>query len=674
MITFILINIFLGITFFLFNIALKTKKGMNLFWLRTAQSLVLLSIILPFGFQFLPAKKITPTEVPTIVENAEILPIKKTQEKTVILIKETQKQIQQIDQKININFIFLFRTFYLIGLAFFIARALYNYYKIKVLLNESTLLKQFKKLKIVVSADVLVPFSVRTLTRYWVIFPISSLENKRDAEIILQHELQHHRQGDTSWALLIEVLHAIFYFNPAMSLWKNCIIELQEFSCDEALIGLKNVSSREYGSCLLRVAETALLNRHMYAGTTSMAQVFKNSKHFKAFLLRRIEMIMQKELQEKKSKRNWISICTGLLLIFITTTLSYAATKIIQKDPNAINSGKIVVDAEIQKIADEKLEKALKDPMFTAGFVIVSDPISGKILAVANTDKTGKLKGHWALSQSFAQASLGKTFIIAEALEKNITTPEDTHNCENGKYVYKGKTYYEWKKEGFDKLSTTQTLAVSSNLCSIKIAEKLGDAGIKSLSSKFGFGEESIIKDFPEAKVGDPVTINEQFIPRASMGYAFRSSPLEVVQGFGAVINGGKLMKPIMANENSSEVIRHVLSAENSQKMKTILEEVVKSGTAKDTASSRFYTTAGKTASATIDTFLSDNLKGNERPNFAAFIGFAPVKNPRVEIFVGLVKADSKNSGAHGGAHAAPVFKDVAENVLAHMKVAPDKI
>lgn len=131
-------------------------------------------------------------------------------------------------------------------------------------------------------------------------------------------------------------------------------------------------------------------------------------------------------------------------------------------------------------------------------------------------------------------------------------------------------------------------------------------------------------------------------------------------------------MKPIMGDE-SSEMIRRVISEDSSQKMKEILKEVVLSGTAKGSAESSFYSTAGKTASSVLELSKYRKFKGNERPNFAAFIGFSPMNNPQIQVFVGMIKEDLRNNGAHGGEHAAPVFKEVAENVLAFMKVSPDK-
>jgi beta-lactamase regulating signal transducer with metallopeptidase domain len=586
--------------------------------------------------------------------------------------KTAPEKVAVIENSINVDYRRFFLALWILGIAFFAARFVKNYINLRNLLISSVVFKTTKKLKIVVSDNVNVPFSVRMFKFYWVVIPVELLNTRTDFSLAIKHELQHHRQGDTLWAVLIEVLACILFFNPIIYFWKNTIIEFQEFSCDEALTGQEDVTSHDYGSCLLRVAETALTNRQVYAGTTSMAVVFKNSKYFKTFLLRRIEMIVK----EKKSTSKWIPICTGLMLAVLTVSLAYGVEKVSRSRQKAINKGTLVVDNDIQKIANDALDKALLNTRFSEGFIIVADPVSGKILAVANKDNKNIKKGNWALSLLMEPASIEKTFVIAQALEKNATNADEVHQCENGKYKYKGQLYRDWKEVGWKSLTTSETLAISSDICTIKIGEKLGETALEEMVQNYGFGEDGTAKDFPEARVGDTPQADDQFIPKVALGYAFRNSPLEIMQAFGAIANGGNLMKPIMANSQKSETIRRVLSAENSLKMKALLQDVVVSGTGKN-ALSPFYTTAGKTASARLNDYMGIDWYGvnKKHANLAGFIGFAPVNNPRVQVFVGLIDPDTdrNKTGAHGGEHAAPVFKDVTESILAFMKVAPDK-
>ncbi|MBY0415885.1 MAG: hypothetical protein K2Q18_17060, partial [Bdellovibrionales bacterium] len=490
MMTFLQINLLLVISYLLFfgvqkiERLFKFNSSHNLF-LRCAQFLVILSLSAPVLMKFVPVKKL-PTyqsHFPVVSEYDESKLIVATN-KFNSFVKSAPTAVK-IDQKsMSIDYKMILIVLYAIGFIYFFVKLAINYLKLKKLLDNATVFKQTKKLKIVVSDTVTVPFSVKMLWLYWVVIPVDLLNYKNDLSFAIRHELQHHRQGDTVWAVFIEILTCVLFFNPTIYLWKSTIIEFQEFSCDESLTGQEDILSHDYGSCLLRVAETALTNRQTYAGTTSMAAVFKNSKYFKTFLLRRIEMIVK----GKKSTSKWVPICTGIVIALCTITFSYGVEKVLVSKTSPVNLEKLILDEDIQKIANDSLEKALKDPQFSAGFVIVSNPNTGKILAVANIDKKMRLKNHWALSQLFEPASIGKTFIIAEALDKNLTTPETPFKCENGKYKYKGRIYYDWKDEGFNELTTTQTLASSSNSCSMKIAEIVGSAGLKAMTEKFGFG------------------------------------------------------------------------------------------------------------------------------------------------------------------------------------------
>jgi cell division protein FtsI (penicillin-binding protein 3) len=350
-----------------------------------------------------------------------------------------------------------------------------------------------------------------------------------------------------------------------------------------------------------------------------------------------------------------------------------AEQSIRQTNENSVNEGKVIVDPEIQRIADSVLSKFLAKEKAKAGFAIVADPMTGKILAVANVDTTQKLSGYWALSELFEPASVLKTLVAAEAIDRGLTTPDEKISCENGKYRYGDRVYHDWHKAGWDYLTTTQTIALSSDICSIKLGERVGAQGLLTMLENFGFGPGGSAKDFPGARSGrlppkdDPE--HPRLVPYVSEGAGLDVSPIEMVQAYGAIANGGKLMKPLPANASDSEsqVIRQVLSPEAAEKTKMILREVVLAGTGSPHGESKLYSTAGKTATSHYPRFMP--FDGD--PDYANFIGFAPVKNPRVEVYVGIRDPES-HDGAHGSSHAAPVFKEIAEAVLQHMKVAPD--
>lgn len=270
---------------------------------------------------------------------------KDTKLKINSFVKNAPVKVEIIEDSFSIDYKRIALTLWILGIFFFGIRFLKNYFKLRRLLLESIIFKQSRKLKIVISENISVPFSVRMFKSYWVVIPVDLLNSRTDLSLAIKHELQHHRQGDTLWAVVIEVLLCVLFFNPAIYLWKNTIIEFQEFSCDEALTGQEDVLSHDYGNCLLRVAETALINRQVYAGTTSMAVVFKNSKYFKTFLLRRIEMIVK----EKKSTSKWIPVCTGFMLAVLTVSLAYGVEKVARARQKAVNKGTLVQFIQVKQ-------------------------------------------------------------------------------------------------------------------------------------------------------------------------------------------------------------------------------------------------------------------------------------------------------------------------------------
>lgn len=462
--------------------------------------------------------------------------------------------------------------FLLTGSLTCVARLLRNYFRLKNLIQDASPIRTLGQVSIVISDLAVVPFSTRIRRRSWVVLPANILQRANDFRLAVRHELQHHRQRDTVWANFIEILICFFFANPAIFLWKREIIELQEFLCDEALISHKRISSHEYGICLVRVAETALRAHPIYAGTTCMAATFRNPFYFKSLLRRRIEMFAN---HKKPRSTRWAGGLIGIAAVTLTIALAYGAEQSMRKNEiQPVNPGVAVVDPTIQKIAEAALGEAIKAQKAKGGFAIVAEPSSGKILAVANIDPTNKLSGRWALGQALEPASIAKTLVAAQAIESGLTTPQEKHLCENGNYRYGGRIYHDWKEGGWNQLTTEETIAFSGDICAIKIGEKVGAEGLVRMLNDFGFGPEGTAKSFPEARPGVLPPLGNPYypdvVPSVSAGFGFKATPIELVQAYGAIANGGNLMRPLSANANPSEgqVIRRVLSPKNAETVK----------------------------------------------------------------------------------------------------------
>jgi len=686
------INLLLAVSYAVFKLSqtitvkLKTQPSFQA-TTRIAQILILASIAVPLIFALMPTQNLprlqfTPVQPLSdgvgIVLRTKAAP--RIQAALPDFVKTNEHQsLFSIFEKSKPAILKLLLLLLTLGFGLMSLRLLKNLRHLKNIITDSSMIRKIGKVVIFVSDSVTIPLSTLIGRHAVILVPPNIVSNSKDLRIAIRHELQHHRQWDTAWAIHIEFLICAFYANPAIYFWKRQIIELQEFSCDEALIGRRGVLSQDYGGCLIRVAEAALGNREMPVGTAGMAAGSKNSRYFKSFLRRRIEMFT-----ERSSRRRTLSVAMafGTLSLLTTVAVAYGAQQVLRPRLPAIpNPGHAVFDPNVQSIAQNALESAIKSYGAKAGFVLVSDPVTGRLLAVANVAKDPQKQGKpWSLSYLLEPASAMKGITVAAAADRHVISMDEQFNCENGTYVYGHNRINDWTP--FQSLSATDTLAQSSNICGIKIGAKFGVNGLVKMLSDFGFGVGGTTDGFPEAAAGvipRPTQLTEEeYVALISTGYTmqaqFTVTPLEMVQAYGAIANDGKLMKAIQANapDSSVSVVRQVIEPSTAESIKVALRKVVTDGTGKP-ARSKLYTTAGKTSTAFTPGTIQHESLGGER-SMGGFIGFAPVDKPRVVIYVGVIGPMSlKDHQPRGSSSAAPIFKQVAEEVLQYMKVAPDK-
>lgn len=358
------------------------------------------------------------------------------------------------------------------------------------------------------------------------------------------------------------------------------------------------------------------------------------------------------------------------------------------------NSLYLTIDRAIQEIAEEALAEGARAAKAKSGFAIVSDPHTGKILAVANYPQFDPNHGkstniavtkNNAFVDTFEPGSTLKTFVIAAALDNKSTGVDEVHFCENGTYKAGGRTFRDDHPAGY--LTTAGTLIRSSNICTYKIATRLGKSGLFDSLSSFGFGGRATNalnhNQLPGAVTGRMAHYDRwpmiQFA-NIAFGQGLTTSGLEIVQAYGAIANGGNLMKPMIVDRIESadgvvlstftpELVRRVIKPETAQTMRRMLSEVItdKEGTGKKAATPR-YTTGGKTGTSQKVDSITKRYSADKR--LASFVGFAPVNDPYLVIYVVIDEPEMKP--AYGGLWAAPVFSRIAEQSLRYLNVAPD--
>ena len=359
----------------------------------------------------------------------------------------------------------------------------------------------------------------------------------------------------------------------------------------------------------------------------------------------------------------------------------------IEKEPEAGDNLILTVDEKIQYIAERELEQAIKDTHAIAGTVIVENPRTGEILALANRPtfnpnikkqiRNEALKNR-AVSDVYEPGSTFKLVTISGALEERITRPEEVFDCQMGSIVINGMRIRDSKPHGL--LSVSDVLAESSDVGAIKIALRLGEDRFYKYIRAFGFGQQTGI-ELPGETRGLTKPVNrwsKVSIGAISMGQEIGISPIQLAALVSTFANDGVWEAPrIVATTtpplNTPQTFvfrpeheRRVISAMTAAQMRQMMRGVVLHGTGRK-AVLEGYTSAGKTGTAQK---VDPATGGYSRTKYVgSFAGFAPINNPAVTVAVIL---DSAVGLHQGGQVAAPVFQRVTQQVLEYLHVPHD--
>src|ERR1041385_1528576 len=345
----------------------------------------------------------------------------------------------------------------------------------------------------------------------------------------------------------------------------------------------------------------------------------------------------------------------------------------------------LTIDQSIQYIAEQALQDAVQRTRAKSGTVIVLDPRSGDILALANAptfdpnkvaDTKPETRSNWALQNIYEPGSTFKVVAFSAAIEKKLVRPEDHIDCQMGAITVAGRVIHDHKRFGL--LTIAEALAKSSNVAAIKLGLRVGDATMYDYIKSYGFGSKTGI-ELPGETSGIVRNVQRwqpSSIGSIAMGQEVGVTPVQMVAAFGALANDGVRIAPHLIREvrNADGAVvysaqpeqRRVISADTAVALRGMLEGVTLNGTAKK-AQLDGYSAAGKTGTAQK---IDSKTKAYSHTKFVgSFVGFAPVSNPQVAI---IVVMDEPAGAYHGGDVAAPVFREVAEQILPSLGVEPD--
>jgi cell division protein FtsI (penicillin-binding protein 3) len=361
----------------------------------------------------------------------------------------------------------------------------------------------------------------------------------------------------------------------------------------------------------------------------------------------------------------------------------------VEKQPDPGENVVLTIDEKIQYIVERELARAIDDTHAEAGTVIVENPHTGEVLALANWPTFNPnifnkvnpqaLKNR-SVSDVYEPGSTFKLVTLAAALEEKITNPDEVIDCQMGSIVLNGLRIHDHKAYGG--LTVTQVLEKSSDVGAIKLALRLGEERFDRYIRAFGFGTQTRIELPGETRgLTKPVSRwSKVSIGAISMGQEIGVSPVQLASMVSTIANDGLYVAPRIvagttAPRSTPQLIafhppmgRRVISPLTAAQMKHMMEGVVLRGTGKK-AILDGYSSAGKTGTAQK---IDASGRYSHRQHIASFAGFAPVNDPAVTVLVVLDSPAGGYPHDGGGEAAAPVFARIAQQVLAYMNVPHD--
>ncbi len=346
----------------------------------------------------------------------------------------------------------------------------------------------------------------------------------------------------------------------------------------------------------------------------------------------------------------------------------------------------LTLDREVQILTERELELGVRAVEARAGSVVVMDPTTGEVLAMANYPSFNpndpgaaepSNRRNRAVTDRYEPGSVIKAFTIAGALASGAIHPNQQIDCENGAMQVAEYTIHD--SHHYETLTPAEILAYSSNIGTAKIGAALGRAGLFRALRRFGFGArteielpaetEGILRHYKRWYDMDAATV--------SFGQGMSVTSLQLATAMSSIANGGRLMKPILVSrvtdstgavveEFAPSVRRQVVPAHVARLTSDMLTAVTAKGGTGEAASVLGYVVAGKTGTAQKADYTHGGYAQDQWT--ATFVGFVPANKPRLVIAIAI---DEPVIEHYGGSVAGPIFRRVAEQTLRHLGVPP---
>lgn len=346
----------------------------------------------------------------------------------------------------------------------------------------------------------------------------------------------------------------------------------------------------------------------------------------------------------------------------------------------------LTVDTGYQYLAEQALERGVRAAEARSGMAIVMSPKTGEILALANyptfdpntiSEASAENIGNKAIQAVYSPGSVFKIVTYGSALEKKLFSPDDQIDSGNGTIEIANHKFTDSHQIG--RVSYAQALAHSSNVCAIKTGMSVGRDDFFAMVQRMGFGSRTGIELPAETGgiVRSPDKWNGDSLASMSIGYEIGVTALQMISAFATIANDGirvqpHIIKEIRRSDEQPKIFTQaqqtqVVTAETARQLRTMLRQVVLTGTGRR-AQLNGYSCAGKTGTAWK--FDSKSKSVDSSKYVSSFIGMAPADDP--DVVVAVVMDEPKVGARDGGMVSAPVFREIAQQILEAMNVKPD--
>jgi len=346
----------------------------------------------------------------------------------------------------------------------------------------------------------------------------------------------------------------------------------------------------------------------------------------------------------------------------------------------------LTIDRSLQYTVERHLKEALVEHGAVSGSIIVMNPHTGAILAMAaepcfsandfyDTDKS--LFYNPLVSAVYEPGSVMKLITMAAALDSGTVTPQTTYN-DTGAIEVGGHVSYNWDRGAHGTVDMTTLLAQSLNVGAATIATWMGPTTFYDYFQRFGFGRPTGIDIFGEEPGLMPLPGSsdwqESFIATNAYGQALAVTPLQMISAVSALANNGYLMQPYVVEEVRDEngvhrhqptVLSQAVSPQTAATMTTMAVTAVQQEVPE--AQVEGYTVAGKTGTAQI----AEAFGYHPTDIIGSFIGWLPADDPQIVVFV---KLDRPQSAPWGSMTAAPTFAKLAKELVVLLGIPPDDV